>query len=278
MGADEDLNGAGLAVRPAGQGDVTTDLLPSGATGQAAFAARSAATVCGLPLIPVILEAFGGGVRFDPAVEDGTRVAPGRVLGVISGSAAAILRAERLMLNFLQYLSGVAGQTARYVQALGDSSTRLLDTRKTTPGYRALDKYAVACGGGWNHRLGLFDRILIKDNHLAAAPGTIGDFISRARERHPGSIIEAEVDKPEQIEPALAGGADVILLDNFSISGLKSAVEQIDGRACTEASGGITLESLPRIGRLGLDFISCGALVHQSAWADIGLDWSRRAT
>jgi nicotinate-nucleotide pyrophosphorylase (carboxylating) len=197
-----------------------------------------------------------------------------------------MLAAERIILNFLQRLGGVATQTRRYVDALGKSRTRLLDTRKTTPGYRMLEKYAVACGGGWNHRLGLFDRVMLKDNHLALlglaetstslrSPTRLAEAVAAARRNAPDLPVEVEVDMIQQIPPVLAAGADVILLDNFAPAQLKKALELIGGRAFTEASGGITLKTLPRLADLGLDFASTGALVHQSVWVDIGLDWRR---
>jgi nicotinate-nucleotide pyrophosphorylase (carboxylating) len=163
------------------------------------------------------------------------------------------------------------------VEALGDSPSALLDTRKTLPGYRVLQKYAFACGGGYNHRIGLFDRVMLKDNHLAAA-GAIGgnrlfETVALAVNTCEGLAVEVEVDRLEQITPALEAGADIILLDNFSPPELIEAVSMVDGRACTEASGGITLESLAALGDLGLDFISSGAPIHQSRWKDIGLDW-----
>lgn len=181
------------------------------------------------------------------------------------------------MLNFLQKLSGVATLTAQYVTALGSSQTRLLDTRKTTPGYRVLEKYATACGGGWNHRLGLFDRVMLKDNHLAASDATLGTalakLVAQARQTYPQLPVEVEVDALDQIPPVLEAGAHVILLDNFSDDALRQAVARIQGRALTEASGGITLERLPSLAGIGLDFISTGATVHQSGWVDIGMDW-----
>jgi len=278
LAREEDLAGAGLA-RVVSPGDVTTSALVGDAPAKADFAARQAMTVCGLPLLPLIFDNFGPGcvVKAAPGVKDGQAVAKGTVLATVSGPAATLLRAERTALNFFQKLSGTSTQTARHVAALGWSTTKLLDTRKTTPGFRMLEKYAVACGGAWNHRLGLFDRVLIKDNHLAAAHATAGGRLAAAvrtaRARHPKMLIECEVDEMEQIPPVLEAGADVVLLDNFSPADLVEAVALIGRRACTEASGGVTIESLPEMGKIGLDFISCGALVHHAAWADVGLDW-----
>jgi len=202
-------------------------------------------------------------------------LAPGTRLATLTGDPRTLLSAERVLLNFLQRLSGVATTTARHVAALGPGPTRLLDTRKTTPGYRMLEKYAVACGGAWNHRLGLFDRVMLKDNHLALL-GSADDLaaaITRAKNAAPDLPVEVEIDRLDQLPPVLAAGADIILLDNLSPARLRPALALIAGRAITEASGGITLKTLPRYANLGLDFVSTGALVHQAPWADIGLDW-----
>lgn len=277
----EDLGGLGLASThgafPAETRDVTTRLL-SPSNGSAELVARKEMTLCGLQLVPLILQRYGGGVRYWAGAEDGDRVGAGTAIGVLEGDVQVILMAERVMLNFLQRLSGISTLTAAYVNALGSSSTRLLDTRKTTPGYRMLEKYAVACGGGWNHRLGLFDRVMLKDNHLAATGATGGtrlrDAVQAARTAWPELVVEVEVDQILQIAPVIEAGADILLLDNFSNDDLAEAVAFIDGRARTEASGGITIERLPSIGALGLDFVSTGALTHASKWLDIGLDWS----
>ena len=275
----EDLAGAGLAVRPERLGDVTSALMPEGSTGAALLAAREPMVVCGLPLVSLVLDAYGSGCRFEPSVTDGTAVAASTILGRLSGPATALLQAERVLLNFIQRLSGIASETRRYVEALGDSPTALLDTRKTTPGYRVLEKYAFACGGGYNHRIGLFDRVMLKDNHLEVAGATGGarltEAVKLARTAVPELPVEVEVDRIDQIEPVLEAEADIILLDNFSPVALKEAVVLIAGRAYTEASGGITLATIPELGALGLDFISTGAPVHKSTWKDIGLDWER---
>ncbi|MFP4157295.1 MAG: carboxylating nicotinate-nucleotide diphosphorylase [Opitutales bacterium] len=273
----EDLAGAGLASRPERLGDVTTALMPENAHGAACLVAREAMVFCGLGLVAPTLDAYDGDCTFEPAVADGQSVSAGDVLGTVRGEAAALLQAERVILNFLQHLSGIATLTRAYVDELGASSTALLDTRKTLPGYRVLQKYAFACGGGVNHRIGLFDRVMLKDNHLEVAGATGGDRLTRAvsaaRRACPDLPIEVEVDRIEQITPALEAGADILLLDNFSPDALREAVAHISGRACMEASGGIQLEALAELGQLGLDFISTGAPVHQSTWKDIGLDW-----
>jgi nicotinate-nucleotide pyrophosphorylase (carboxylating) len=279
---DEDLSGLGLRHRPRTPGDRSTASLPAPPRqSEADLVARQPLVVCGLPLIPLILRAYGGRATVQPRKRDGAQVDRGEVLATLHGDPRTLLGAERIILNFVQRLSGVASQTQRYAAALGSGRTRLLDTRKTTPGYRMLEKYAVACGGGWNHRLGLFDRVMLKDNHLAllgfsaekAEAGRLEEAVVRAKQAAPDLPVEVEVDRLDQIGPVLAAGADVILLDNFTPARLRRAVEQIGGRAFTEASGGITLRTLPRLAGLGLDFISTGALVHQSVWVDIGLDW-----
>jgi nicotinate-nucleotide pyrophosphorylase (carboxylating) len=276
LARDEDLAGLGLRVKPAVTGDRSTAALPAPPRqGSADLVARQPLVACGLPLIPLILSAYGGNASVQLCARDGRAIAPGEVIATLSGDPRTLLAAERVILNFLQRLSGVATQTHAYVAALGEGRTRLLDTRKTTPGYRMLEKYAVACGGGWNHRLGLFDRVMLKDNHLALLGSTEGlaAAVARAKKAAPDLAVEVEVDELSQIPPVLAAGADVILLDNFTPAKIKKAVALIAGRAFTEASGGITLKTLPRFAGLGLDFVSTGALVHQSVWVDIGLDW-----
>ncbi len=279
LAKEEDLEGAGLAALPAFPGDATTQALASAGIGRAALVARVPMIPCGLRLMPLVLGEYGGGCQWDPMIEDGQKVSAGTCLGRISGPVSTLLQAERVALNFLQHLSGVATQTSRYVEALGWCRTKLLDTRKTTPGFRVLEKYAVACGGGWNHRIGLFDRIMFKDNHLAVTGAGVKESqrlvqaVENARQRTPGLLVEIEVDSLAQIPSVLEANPDVILLDNFSNDDLVEGQALIGTRACTEASGGITLERLSTLAAIGLDFISCGALVHQSNWVDLGFDW-----
>ena len=273
----EDLAGAGMANRPDRLGDVTTALMPEGAKGKAQLTAREPLTICGLGLVQTVLDSYGQDCQFEAKVEDGQSIDPGEVIGILSGASTVLLQAERVILNFLQHLSGVATEARLYVDALGSSPAVLLDTRKTLPGYRVLQKYAFACGGGYNHRIGLFDRVMLKDNHLAVA-GAIGgnrlsETVALAVNTCEDLAVEVEVDRLEQINPVLEAGADIILLDNFSPPELKEAVSMVDGRAWTEASGGITINNLSALGDLGLDFISTGAPIHQSRWKDIGLDW-----
>ena len=277
MARKEDLEGEGLSVRPDTVGDVTSAVLNRDGVGRGRLNARENQVVCGIPWVPMILNAYETRLEFVPSAKDGASVATGDSLGIITGPVTTLLMAERVLLNFLQFLSGIATETRKYVDALAQSSTRLLDTRKTTLGYRMLQKYAVACGGGYNHRLGLFDRVTLKDNHLAANDSQSGEplteLVNRSKEQNPNLLIEVEVDHLEQIPAVLKAGPDKIMLDNFSIEELQQAVALIGDQACTEATGGITLETLPELGNLGLDFISTGALVHKASWVDIGLDW-----
>lgn len=276
---EEDLAGAGLlaSLRPQAPGDPASSILPPGLQGQAQLVARRQLVVCGLPLIPLILEVYGEGCRFQRKAMDGDVIDQGGVLGVLSGPSATLLQAERVILNFLQHLSGISTLTRKYVEALGDSPTRLLDTRKTLPGYRMLQKYAVACGDGWNHRLGLYEWPMLKDNHLQASKAAGGQalttLIQTLKQQNPQQVIQVEVDRLEQLEPVIEGGADLVLLDNFALHVLPEALRLCQGQIRTEASGGVGLAELPELGQLGLDFISTGATVHQSQWVDIGLDW-----
>lgn len=276
LARDEDLAGLGLSAKPARTGDRSTAALATTPRlGRAHLVARTPLVVCGLPLLPLILSAYGSRATVQPGLRDGARAAPGDILATLEGDPRILLAAERVALNFLQRLSGVATTTAAHVAALGPGRTRLLDTRKTTPAYRMLEKYAVACGGAWNHRLGLFDRVMLKDNHLAllGSPDDLAAAVARAKKSSPDLPVEVEIDRLDQLPPVLSAGADIILLDNLPPAKIKKAVALVAGRAFTEASGGITLKTLPRLAGLGLDFVSTGALVHQSVWADIGLDW-----
>ena len=216
-------------------------------------------------------------IKIERLVKDGQRVNGGDILLKISGPARAILSAERVALNFVQRLSGVATLTAQFVDAIKDTPAQILDTRKTTPGWRRFEKYAVTCGGGHNHRLGLFDMVLIKDNHLAALhdaqPNAIAAAVRRAREKFPQLKIEVEADTLEQAEQAAAAGADIILLDNMNPVQLRLAVQKVKGRAKTEASGGVNLAGVQTIAKTGVDFISIGALTHSARAVDVGLDF-----
>ncbi len=276
---EEDFEGSGLVALPKVVGDVSTNSLKLDESfeSEASIVARSEFVIAGLPLVPIVLNAYGEGCVYKQEVEEGSRVHENEILASISGPANTLLQAERVLLNFLQHLSGIATLTSAYVTALGNSQTRLLDTRKTTPGFRVLEKYAVARGGAWNHRMGLFNWVLLKDNHLAVSGVNAGhaltELICRARENSPGLTIEVEVDNLEQIDPVLEAGTDIILFDNFSVNELNEAAKIVGKRAIKEASGDISIELLPQMADLGLDFISVGALIHQSKWMDIGLDW-----
>jgi nicotinate-nucleotide pyrophosphorylase (carboxylating) len=210
-------------------------------------------------------------------VHDGTHVGRGDRLLRLSGPARAILTAERVALNYVQHLSGIATLTAQFVAALKGTRAQILDTRKTTPGWRRFEKYAVACGGGKNHRFGLFDLVLIKDNHLAALqaekPNAVAAAIQRARKRYPRLKVEVEADTLEQAAQAVEAGADILLLDNMTPAQLRQAVKIAKGRAQTEASGGVRLDTVRAIAASGVDFISVGALTHSARAVDIGLDF-----
>ena len=217
------------------------------------------------------------GIKIEFLAKDGQRVGAGETLLKISGPSRALLTAERVALNFVQRLSGVATLTAQFVEAIKGTHAQMLDTRKTTPGWRWFEKYAVACGGGRNHRIGLYDMVLIKDNHLAALrdakPNAIAAAVARAREKFPKLKVEVEADTLEQVEQAADAGADIILLDNMNPVQLRLAVQKVKGRAQTEASGGVNLASVRAIAETGVDFISVGALTHSARAVDIGLDF-----
>ena len=274
---DEDLSGLGLAERPLRTGDPSAALLVGAARARARVVARRPMVLAGLGLLDVVFAAYGGRCHAKPLAYDGQFVPAGTAVAEVEGPASELLSAERVLLNFLQRLCGVATHTREHVLALGSSPTKLLDTRKTTPGFRMLEKYAVGQGGGYNHRLGLFDRIMVKDNHLAASGATAGERITqmvlRARESRPDLLVEVEVDRLDQIRPVLQAGADIILLDNFPLADLREAIPQLRGLAWSEVSGGVSLESLPLIGALAPDFVSSGGLTHAAPWCDLGLDW-----
>ncbi|PHX80339.1 MAG: nicotinate-nucleotide diphosphorylase (carboxylating) [Opitutia bacterium] len=274
---DEDLSGLGLAQHPLRTGDPSAALLAGAPRARARIVARRPMVLAGLGLLDVVFAAYGGRCHAKPLAYDGQFVPVGTEVAEVEGPAADLLSAERILLNFLQRLCGVATCTREHVLALGSSPTKLLDTRKTTPGFRMLEKYAVGQGGGYNHRLGLFDRIMVKDNHLAAGGATVGERITkmvhRARESRPDLLVEVEVDRLDQIRPVLAAGADIILLDNFPLADLREAIPQLRGLAWSEVSGGVSLESLPLIGALAPDFVSSGGLTHAAPWGDLGLDW-----
>lgn len=265
-----------------GRGDVTSDLLvPSDLTAKAVLQSRGKGVIAGLGVAAMVFAAVDAQVYFAALIVDGDGVAPGQDLAVVSGPARSILRGERVALNFVQRLSGIATLTSRHVEAVRGTRARVVDTRKTAPGLRSLEKYAVRAGGGFNHRRDLSDAMMIKDNHLAAigAGGlSLTEAIKQARESLPHTLkIEIEVDRLDQIPEVLAAGADIILLDNMSTEDLRSAVAMIAGRAVTEASGGVNLANISEIAATGVDLISVGALTHSAPALDIGLDFEVEA-
>lgn len=242
---------------------------------EARLVARQRGVVCGTALAVAAMRQLDASVVAEVQRPDGTHVAPGDAIIRISGPARALLSAERVALNFMQRLSGVASLTARYVAAVQGLPVHILDTRKTTPGWRRLEKYAVLCGGGRNHRMDLSDAILIKDNHLVAVGGDVGEAVRVSRAMAPkGVLVEVECDRMEQVAAALDAGAEMILLDNMAPDMLRSCVQLVAGRARTEASGGVTLDTVRAIAETGVDYISVGALTHSAPALDLALDFT----
>lgn len=261
-----------------GSGDATTlATVPKNLNAVAFMRAREDIVVAGIEFAEFAFRELSPKIKIQKIARDGQKISTSKTILKISGPARAILSAERVALNFVQRLSGVATLTAQFVEAVRGTNTKILDTRKTTPGSRRFEKYAVTCGGGKNHRLGLFDMILIKDNHLAALrnekPNAIAAAIFRARKKFPKLKIEVEADNLEQVQQAIAAGAEIILLDNMSLKQLRAAVKIAKGRAKTEASGGVNLKTVRAIAKTGVDFISVGALTHSARAVDIGLDF-----
>ncbi len=261
-----------------GTGDVTTlATVPEGAIATAAMLAREPLVVAGLALAEAAFRELSPEINIQRRAEDGQHVSGGKPLLRLTGPARPLLSAGRVALNFVQRLSGVATLTAKFVDAIKGTRAEILDTRKTTPGWRRLEKYAVTCGGGRNHRFGLFDMVLIKDNHLAAlkaeSPHSIAAAVQRARAAYPQLKIEVEADTLEQVEQAVEAGADFVLLDNMNLLQLRIAVQKCKGKAQTEASGGVTLATVRAIAETGVDFISIGALTHSARAVDIALDF-----
>lgn len=261
-----------------GPGDVTTEAtVPASATTCAVMVAREPLVLAGLAFAVTAFRELDPNLVIAPHAADGSHCPKGQVLLRVTGSARAILTAERVALNFVQRLSGVATLTAQFAEQVKGTWTKILDTRKTTPGWRRFEKYAVKCGGGQNHRVGLYDMVLIKDNHLAALrhekPNAIAAAVQRARVAHPKLKVEVEADTLEQVRQAADARADIILLDNMSFDELRAAVRLIGGRAQTEASGGVTLQTVRAIAETGVDFISVGAITHSARAVDIALDF-----
>jgi nicotinate-nucleotide pyrophosphorylase (carboxylating) len=254
-----------------GEGDVTTEaIVDPDAHGAAEILVKEPGVVCGLAIAEAVFRALDSEVRFEPLVDEGATVAGPTAVALVTGPLRAILTGERAALNFLGRLSGVATLTRRYVDAVEGTGVAILDTRKTTPGLRVLEKHAVACGGGKNHRLTLDDGVLIKDNHIRAA-GSITTAVERVRVAT-DLPVEVECDTIEQVTQALAAGADAILLDNMTTDGLVAAVVLVRGRARLEASGGITLENVRAVAETGVDEISIGALTHSARSLDVSLE------
>ena len=265
LALDEDLNN-----QSAEQGDITAQLIPQAEQANAKVITREDCIFCGKDLIIEVFKQVDPSVVVNICVNDGDFVSANSTLFTASGSARAILTAERTALNFVQTLSGTATTTAHYVKELSGTSTQLLDTRKTIPGLRALQKYAVKCGGGANHRIGLFDAFLIKENHIAACGG-INNAVTQAKLNHADKPIEVEVESFDELEQAINAGADIIMLDNFSPEQIRQAVSITNKRAKLEVSGNMTLETLKAYSQAGVDFISSGALTKNLQSIDLSM-------
>jgi nicotinate-nucleotide pyrophosphorylase (carboxylating) len=253
-------------------GDLTTAAtIPESAQAKAVIVARQHGVVAGLPLAQEAFRVLDRRVLFERAVNDGDRVKPGDVIARITGPARPILSAERIALNYLGRLSGIATATAAFAETIAHTKAKIADTRKTTPGLRHLEKYAVRCGGGVNHRFGLHDMVLIKDNHIAVVGG-IGPALRAAKAKAYGVKIEIEVDTLAQLDEVITEGADIVLLDNMTPDQLREAVARIGGRMLAEASGGVTLANVKEIAETGVDMISTGWITHSAPVLDLGLD------
>ena len=255
-------------------GDVTSKAtIAEGARFTAEMNARQTIVVAGMEVAAAFFRELDAQVRIEQVAKDGDRVEHGATLMRLSGNARAMLAAERSALNTLQHLSGIATLTRQYIDAIAGMRTVLLDTRKTLPGLRVLEKYAARMGGAQNHRMRLDDGVLIKDNHVAVC-GSVAEAVRRAKGANTGLQVQVEVDRIDQIEPALAAGADRLLLDNMDPASLREAVRQVAGRVPLEASGGVTLETIPFLAETGVDFISVGRITQSAPAVDIGLDYS----
>ena len=264
----EDLNGLTADL------DITAQLIPAGEQARATLITREDAVISGVDWVNEVFKQLGGEVEITWHVADGDDVAAETVLCEMQGPARVILTGERTALNFLQTLSGVATTTAHYVRHLEGSDTRLLDTRKTIPGLRTALKYAVVCGGGFNHRIGLYDAYLIKENHIMACGG-IAQAIAQARKLNPGKPVEVEVENLSEYDDALKAGADIIMLDNFSLQDIYTAVEQRTGQTRLEVSGNITDKRLKELALTGVDFISSGAITKNIQAIDLSLRFQK---
>lgn len=260
-----------------GSGDVTTQsLVPANASAEAHIVARTDGVVSGTKVAAAVFRHLDPKITIKIVSADGERVGPGAVLLHVKGAARAILSGERTALNFMQRMSGIATETSRYVEEVKPYGVRILDTRKTTPTLRALEKYAVQCGGGENHRLGLYDRVMIKDNHLAfwrRLEGSTAEAVRAARKRYPDLEIEVEIDRPDQLDELLEDPPDWVLLDNMSPDDIRECVARCGGRTKIEVSGGVTLETVAAYAAAGPDAISVGALTHSVVAMDMSLEW-----
>ena len=261
-----------------GIGDVTSDsVVPADAAATGTILSKGDGIIAGLDVAEEIFRMLDPDIVFERLVSDGDQVSPGQNLAIAEGPARPILTAERTVLNFLQRLSGIAAMTSKYVQAASGYHAAVIDTRKTAPGWRALEKYAVRVGGGGNHRFGLYDAVLIKDNHIVAAGG-IANAVARAREQIPHTMtIEVETKQMYQVREALEAGADIIMPDNMDTDMMREVVKLIDGKALVEASGGIRLEDIPAVAATGVDLISVGALTHSATSLDISMDMTLKS-
>ena len=261
-----------------GYGDITTmSVVPAEQISEGLFIAKAAGVIAGLEVAGAVFRHLDPQAVFTSLIKDGDTVPGGTIIASVQGRSRALLSGERTALNFLQRLSGIASLSRQLTEIIKDSPAELLDTRKTTPGLRVLEKYAVAVGGARNHRFGLYDGVMIKDNHIIAAGG-IGKAVSMARARVPHTLkIEVEVEDLEQLQEALEAGADIIMLDNMAPAVMKEAVSIVQGRALLEASGGIKAVNLNEVARTGVDFISMGALTHSAVSLDISFDIQQRS-
>ncbi|WP_348734062.1 carboxylating nicotinate-nucleotide diphosphorylase [Rheinheimera texasensis] len=259
-----------LGYLPIQQGDITASLIPASQQATATVITREDCVICGTQWVDEVFAQLSDETVIQWFVQDGEKVTANTVLCEISGPARILLTGERTALNFLQTLSGTATTTAKYVALLNGSKTRLLDTRKTLPGMRLAQKYAVSCGGGKNHRIGLYDAFLIKENHIAAA-GSIANAVSTARHNFPGKTVEVEVEDLTELEQALAAGADIIMLDNFHIADIMQAVAINQSKAKLEVSGNVTAESLKSLASTNVDYISSGALTKNVQSIDLSM-------
>ena len=265
LALDEDLN-----YQTAQDGDITAQLIPQSEQANAKVITREDCVFCGKDIILEVFKQVDPTVKVNVLINDGDTALANSTLFTATGSARSILTAERTALNFVQTLSGTATTTAHYVKELSGTSTQLLDTRKTIPGLRALQKYAVKCGGGANHRIGLFDAFLIKENHIAACGG-ITNAVAQAKANHPNKPVEVEVESLNELKQAIDAGADIIMLDNFSVEQIKKAVILTNKRAKIEVSGNMTLDILKTYSQAGVDFISSGALTKNLQSIDLSM-------